>query len=179
MTEGVPNSGTRLSYAAPVALAERHDVSAFDCGKPPLSDWLRSNAARNERAGHSRTYVVTVKGSDEVCAYYALASGGVVIGDVPKKLRRNAPPVIPVTVLGRLAVAKAHQSAGLGRAMLRDAMQRVARASAEVASAAMMVHAIDDEAAAYYARFGFLQSPGQQRTLFLPLKTIVAALQVP
>jgi len=171
-----PGSEPRPAFAAPMALVDHHDVSEFDCGKPPLSDWLRSNAARNERGGHSRTYVVTPRDSNAVCAYYALAAGGVVIDDVPKRLRRNAPPVIPVTVLGRLAVAKAHQSSGLGRAMLRDAMRRVVRASTEVASAAMMVHAIDDEAAAYYARFGFLRSPEQPRHLFLPLRTILAAL---
>lgn len=159
-----------------MALADHHDVSKFDCGKPPLDEWLRSKAARNERAGHSRTYVVTMIGGQEVCAYYSLASGGVSINEVPKKLRRNAPPVIPVTVLGRLAVASAHQSSGLGRALLRDAMRRVTRASAEVATVAMMVHALDDDAAAYYAKFGFLRSPDLQRTLFLPLNTIRAAL---
>jgi len=71
-----------------------------------------------------------------------------------------------------LAVDQAYQSQGLGRALLKDAVQRVLMAGEAVGIRALLVHAIDDEAAAFYRHFGFIQAPLDANTLFYPLDRI-------
>jgi GNAT superfamily N-acetyltransferase len=153
-------------------------VGAFDCGKQPLNDFLRKRALGNEGKA-SRTYVVTAVSGEfagEVVAYYTLAAGAVRLEESPKKLSRNMPNPLPVMVLGRLAVDTRFEGRGIGKAMLREAMQRVLRASQGIGARALVVHAIDDEALAFYARFGFQPFPPGSRTVWLPIETIAAAL---
>jgi predicted N-acetyltransferase YhbS len=93
-------------------------------------------------------------------------------GDLPKAtLRRNAPDEVPVIVLGRLAVDMNFASRGLGTALLQDAFLRSLRAAEAVGVRAILVHAIDDKACAFYRRFGFLAFPTNPLTLVLPLET--------
>lgn len=94
----------------------------------------------------------------------------------PGNLRRNMPDPIPVIVLGRLAVDLRYQGSGLGSALLKDAMLRALNASREIGAAALVVHALTDDLRDYYARFGFVEYPEGARTLYLPMKTIAAAL---
>lgn len=98
----VANSSGRVvaALSAPVPLSSKHDVSNFDCGQPQLNDWLRQRAIKNE-SKFSRTYVVSL--GDRVVAYYCIAAGAIERAAVPGWLRRNAPGVIPVSLIGRLA----------------------------------------------------------------------------
>ena len=83
---------------------------------------------------------------------------------------------MPVAILGRLAVDRAYQGRGIGPALLRDAFLRLAAASRVIGIRAVLVHAIDDEARAFYLKHAeFLEFPAQSRTLFLPIETIAAA----
>jgi hypothetical protein len=86
----------RLS--APVPLTAEHDLSAFDCGEPALNDWLRHRALRNE-SRFSRTYVVSA--GNRVVGYFCISAGSVERGVAPGKVRRNAPDLIPVSIIGR------------------------------------------------------------------------------
>lgn len=86
------------------------------------------------------------------------------------------PNPIPVMVLGRLAVDKPHQGHGLGPALLKDALRRVLSVSGEVGVRAVMVHAIDNDAVAFYGTFGFKAFPSDSRTLFLSVSDIVKAI---
>lgn len=175
--EGVAQDGRR-SYTAPEALSPQHRLEAFDCGRPVLDDWLRKRALKNE-ARASRTYVVTAAPGENggaVVAYYALAAGAVRLADVPPSLARNMPNPLPVMVLARLAVDRRHAGRGLGSAMLGEAMQRVLGASRQVGARALVVHALDDEAVAFYTQFGFRVFPAGGRTLFLPVETIASSL---
>lgn len=153
--------------AAPVPLLAVHDTSAFDCGVAVLDDWLKRRALANQNTGASKTFVVAE--NDIVSGYYALANGAASLGAVPGRVRRNMPEPVPVMVLGRLAVDKRCQGTGLGRGLLKDAVLRTRRATEIAGIRALMVHAIDDKAAAFYVRWGFLPSPVEPRTLFLPL----------
>lgn len=133
-----------------------------------------------ERALHSegrsaRTYVVTAAG--RVLAYSCLAAGAVVRSNLGRvKLRASMPDQVPVIVLGRLAVDRAWQARGLGRGLLKEGIVRALGASDLIGVRAILVHAIDEAAVAFYRRFGFLDSPVQPRTLLLPLETARAAL---
>jgi GNAT superfamily N-acetyltransferase len=143
---------------APEHLSPEHDLSAFDSGNPGLDDWLRRRAWATEQAGASRTNVVCVEGR-KVVGYYVLATGGVALHAATGRTRRNMPDPIPVMVLGRLAVDKAYQGGGLGRALLRDAILRTLQAAAIGGIRAILVHAISDDARRFYERCGVAVSP--------------------
>lgn len=112
-----------------------------------------------------------------VVAYYCIAAGEISRLTLPTaKLRKNTPPSIPVIVIGRLAVDLQHQNQRLGKAMLRDAIKRAIELSKAVGIRAVIVHAIDDRAAAFYEAYGFIPSRGDSRLLLLPIETAIDAL---
>ncbi len=160
---------------APELLAVHHDTSLFDSGEPALDEWLHVRALANQQADASRTYVVTTP-PDRVVGYYALASGSVVAAEAPGRIRRNMPNPIPVMVLGRLAIDRAWQGQGLGKALLRDAILRTLQAAEIVGIRALLVHALHDQAAAFYQHAGFQPSPLNPHTLMLLLKDVRATL---
>lgn len=166
--------GGAPELSAPVPLHADHDLSRFDCGEPALNDWLGHRALRNE-SRFSRTYVV--RAGERVVGYYAIAAGAVERAAAPGALRRNAPDTIPVSVVGRLAVDREFSGQGLGADLLADALRRIALASRSIGVAAVLVHAKDDAAKRFYLRFAeFIEFPAESRTLFLPVETVVAAL---
>jgi GNAT superfamily N-acetyltransferase len=164
-------SQTKLS--APVPLTANHDLTDFDCGVPVLNAWLKQRALKNE-SRFSRTYVVC--DGDKVVAYVCLSAGAVERAAAPGKLRRNAPDAVPVSVIGRLAVSRAHAGRGLGADILADALRRIAVASQSIGIGAVLVQAKDDDARRFYlACAEFIEYPADSRTLFLPIETVVAA----
>lgn len=173
---GFEPSGHR--YAAPVPISPDHRLDGFDCGKPPLDAWLKIRALDNEGRA-SRTYVVTATmgaQTGEVVGYYTLATGGVTLGEIRRRHRHNLPNPVPVMVLGRLAVDQRHRGHAIGPSLLREAMQRTLDISRSAGVRMLMVHAIDDDAVAFYVRYGFHIFPAGSRTMFLPVETIAAAL---
>lgn len=161
------------SLTEPAPLSERHDVSQFDCGKAPLDDWLKQRALRKEGRA-SRTFVVCEV--ETVVGYYALAAGSVGPTDVPRALKRNMPPQIPVLVLGRLAVDRRHHGKGIGPGLLKDAMRRVLSVAENVGARAILVHAIDAEVVSFYTQYNFKPFADGSPTLFLPIEEVAAAL---
>jgi GNAT superfamily N-acetyltransferase len=158
---------------APVPLSVDHDLSKFDCGEPALNDWLRHRALRNE-SRFSRTYVVCV--GKLVIAYFCISAGAIEREAAPKKLSRNAPNSIPVSVIGRLAVSREYAGKGLGADLLSDAIRRIAVASHSIGIGAVMVHAKDEAAKRFYMRCAeFIEYPQDSRSLFLPIETVIAA----
>lgn len=153
----------------PELLGDDHLLDGFSCGKPALDDWLLRRARRNNAFGASRTYVVADEGR-VVAGYYSLSSGAVATADAPGALRRNMPDPIPMVLLGRLAVDRHRQGQGIGPGMLRDAIHRTARAARILGIRGIVVHAIDEEARAFYRSKGFIPSPSQPLTLFLSIK---------
>ncbi len=158
-----------MTFAPPQPIRAAHDLSRFDSGRPVLDDWLRERAAKNESLGASRTYVVC--DGALVVGYYCLASGSVERMRSPGKLRRNMPDPIPVIMLGRLAVDRTWQGAGLGSALLKDAILRTLKAANIVGMRALLVNALDERAAQFYRHNGFLEPPFDPLVLMLPLET--------
>jgi predicted GNAT family N-acyltransferase len=159
--------------SAPVPLRGEHDLSAFDCGEPALNDWLRDHALKNE-SRFSRTYVVCEDNC--VIAYFRISAGAVQRSAAPRKVRRNAPNTMPVSIIGRLAVDHGHGGQGLGADLLSDALRRIAVASQNIGIGAVLIHAKSDEAKRFYTRCAeFIEHPADSRILFLPIETVVAA----
>jgi GNAT superfamily N-acetyltransferase len=163
--------------SAPEPLLPSHAVAGFDSGTPTLDDWLKRRALQNQASGASRTYVACESGV--VIAYYALASSAVASNVAPGNFRRNMPDPIPVVVLGRLAIARSHQRRGLGRALFQDAASRVLRAGETIGLRGLLVHAISEEARAFYLRLGLTASPLDTMTLMVTVNDLRLALATP
>jgi predicted N-acetyltransferase YhbS len=146
----------------------------FSCGKPELDRYLREQATQDARRKFAAPFVAVADGSATVVGYYTLSALSVVMGDLPAEVVRKLPryPEVPVTLLGRLAVDTHHQGRGLGEHLLMDGLSRSLATSAHVASFAVVVDAIDEEACAFYRHFEFLPFPDQPRRLFLPMRAI-------
>ena len=151
--------------SAPEHLTAAHDVSVFDSGVPDLDEWLKRRALANEEAGGSRTYVVCAE--SRVVGHYALASGSVAQARAPGRVRRNMSDLVPVMILGRLAVDRAWQRRDLGRSLLRDAVLRTLQAAEIGGIRAILVHAISEDAKRFYERYGFRASPVDPMTLMI------------
>jgi len=146
-----------VTLNTPTPLADQHELTDFSSGVPELDDWLRRRARTNQIGGASRTFVVCE--GNHVIAYYALASGAVKQPEAPGRFRRNIPDPIPVAVLGRLAIDGAYQGCGIGRALVRDAGLRLLNAAEILGIRGVLVHAISEDARAFYEAVGFLPSP--------------------
>lgn len=156
-------------------LTASHTTDAFDCGKPPLDDFLRRFALASARSDSSRTYVVCRAG--RVAGYYTLAVGSVLHEGAPTRVAKGLPKhPIPVMILARLAVDRKEQGAGLGKALLKNALLRTAVAAEFAGIRAMLVHAKDEEARAWYLKYSFEPGPTDPFHLFLPMKDIRASL---
>mgnify|MGYP001138670217 FL=1 len=154
---------------SPAPLGEAHRLDAFDCGVDSLNDWLKRRARANQVSGASRTYVVTDT-EGRVAGYYCLASGALALAQAPGGVRRNMPDPIPMAILGRLAVDRNWQGQGLGAALLRDAVERTQAASNILGIRGLLVHALTDEAKAFYERYGFMASSARPMMLVMALK---------
>jgi predicted N-acetyltransferase YhbS len=163
-----------LTLAAPEPFAGHHQVGEFVSGVASLDEWLRRRAQGNQASGASRTFVACE--GPKVVGYYALASGAVNVAAVPGRFRRNMPDPVPVVVLGRLAVHSSYQGKGLGRALFRDAALRVVNAAEAIGIRGILVHAISEEAKAFYIALGFEPSPLEPMTLVVTLSDLRGAV---
>jgi len=171
VTDTTTALGSKLS--PPSAITSAHDLAQFHCGIDALDDWLRFRALKNEGRS-SRTYIVSQERT--AVGYYCLSTGAEKLASVPSKLKRNSPEPVPLILLGRLAVDLNHQGKGVGAGLLKDALQRVAQISQVVGSRAVIVHAIDQNAMAFYIKYGFIEFPNGSQTMFLPIETIAVAI---
>jgi GNAT superfamily N-acetyltransferase len=160
----------------PVApLSKNHDLSSFDCGVESLNDYLRKYAYLNHQNRSARTYVAAR--GECVVGYYALAAGSVRCEETPPRVAHGLGQYpVPVILLARLAVDLAEQGKGLGKALLKDAILRAAQASDIVGIRAILTHAKDEKAKAFYSKFGFEPSPVHELHLYLLMKDIKKVL---
>jgi GNAT superfamily N-acetyltransferase len=159
------------------AISESHDVSRFDCGAhPSLNEWLKRFALANQKNESARTYVV--HRNRAVVGYYSVSAGSVSIEESPARVAKGlARHPIPVILLARLAVDKSDQRIGLGKALLKEALARIARAADIVGARAVLVHAIDEAARKLYEHFDFEPSPVHELQLILLMKDLRKALE--
>ena len=160
--------------SAPEPLAAHHTIDAFDSGVSSLDNWLKRRATQNQASGASRTFAVC--DDHTVVAYYALASSAIAPAATPALFRRNMPDPIPVVVLARLAISRSHQGKGLGRASFQDAAWRVVNAAETIGIRGLLIHAISEEAKAFYLRLGLERSPLEPMTLMTTVADLRAAL---
>lgn len=159
----------------PEPLTGAHRTEHFTCGKPALDTFLKRFALINQQNGTARSYVAQRNG--DVVAYYSLSAASVEVERTPARVSKGLPKhPIPMTLLARLAVDSSEQGHGLGASLLQDALLRHLQAEAVIGSRALIVHAKDETAVAFYRKFGFAPSPLDPLHLFLLTKDIKKTL---
>lgn len=157
--------------SSPAPITKEHATATFDCGVDPLNEYLRRYALVNHQNRSARTYVALR--ADRLVGYYTLANGSVSHDEVPARVAQGlAKYPVPVTLLARLAVDTSEKGKGLGRGLLKDAVLRAFQSSELVGSRAIVTHAKDEAAKAFYQRFQFLPSPLNELHLYLLMKDI-------
>jgi GNAT superfamily N-acetyltransferase len=152
-------------------LRRDHPVEDFDCGREELNRYLLRYAWQNQQAGAAQTYVGIA--GEVVVGYHTLAVGQVILEEAPDRLKKGlAKHPIPIMLLARLAIDRRWQGRGVGKALLRDAMQRTLQAADIAGIRALAVHAKDEEARRFYEHFDFVPSPADPMHLFVLLKDV-------
>ena len=127
----------------------------------------------------SVTYVATEDGKT-IAGYYTLSQYAVELEAIPHEIAKKLPkyPMVPVSLLGRLARSLDFRGRDVGPMLLMDALRRCLEASKELASTGVVVDAKNEKAAEFYRHFGFLDLPNVKGRLFLPMRTIEAIFEV-
>lgn len=167
-----------MSYGPIESISIEHITEDFDCGSDAQTLWLRKHALQAHRTDSSRVRVVTRRGERHVVGYYALTAGAVEHASAPARIAKGMPGYpLPVVILARLGVDRAEQGRGLGRALLLDALLRVASAADAIAARALLIHCEDEDARSFYQRIGeFEQSPSDPLHLFLLMSDLRKSL---
>ena len=164
-----------MVLSAPEPLTAAHDVSGFTCGKPTLDHWLKARALSNQQKGF--TAVLVVHEAGRVVGYYGLAPTAVVPNVLPRSIRTGQPPdPVPCLLLGQLATDISWAGRGIGTGLVKHALERCVAAAALVGGRALMVNAVDADAAAFWQRRGFLPSKDDPLVLFRSIADIAASL---
>jgi GNAT superfamily N-acetyltransferase len=150
-------------------LTAQHRLEGFDCGKPALNDWLLRHARQAQGSGSAKTFVVADEG--QVAGYFSLTVGQIDTLEAPERIRKGMGLYpVPVVILARLAVSQRDQGRGIGFGLLQDAIRRTMLMAGQAGIRAMLTHPIDEDAAQFYTRFGFIASPLREQQLLLLLK---------
>ena len=158
-----------MSLRGPEPLGLPHRLEGFDCGKPALNDWLLRHARQAQGSGLAKTFVVADE--DRVAGYFSLTVGQIDTLEAPERIRKGMGQYpLPVVILARLAVSRHDQGRGIGFGLLQDAIRRTMLIAEQAGIRAMLTHPIDEEAAKFYTRFGFIASPLREQQLLLLLK---------
>lgn len=161
---------------SPVLLTKAHDVVGFDCGKPPLNDFLTKYALQNQASGGARTYVLTA--GNRVIGYYSLAPASIAPEDAPARVMKGQGRYpVPVILMARFAVDLSEQGKGYGKMLFRDAVRRALAGSEAIGGRAFLVHAKDEEARSFYLKYGMEESPTNPLHLLLLFKDIRQSLE--
>lgn len=161
-----PLEGARVEVLGP-----QHDRNSFASGVEQIDRYFRGQAGQDARKNVAAPFVLVLV-DGKIGGYYTLSSTAVRLAELPDQTAKRLPryPLIPATLLGRLAVDQSHQGKGYGRFLLADALYRAVRS--EIASFAVVVDAKDEEARRFYEREGFVPLLDQPMKLFRPVADI-------
>jgi GNAT superfamily N-acetyltransferase len=157
-------------------LDAHHELAGFDSGNEELDGWLRRHGLAAQQMDSARTFVVTR--NDQVVGYFSLTMGSVLRQDAPAKLVRGLPAYpIGMVLVARLAVDRREQGQGLGGTLLAEATRKALVAAEAAAARLLVVDAIDENAARFYERHGFIRTPELPLRLHRRMKDVRASLK--
>lgn len=168
-------SGERDLIVEPIG--KHHKRGDFSCGYDTLDQYLKKQATQDAWRMVAAPFIL-IRASDRttIIGYYTLSAFGISLQDLPHEVVKKLPayPIVPVTLLGRLAIDERYKGQRHGEFLLIDALKRTLKQSSQIAAAAVVVDAIDENAAAFYRHFEFIDFPDKPGRLFLPMKTIAS-----
>jgi predicted GNAT family N-acyltransferase len=159
----------------------RHGRGGFTCGVESLDRYLKTQAGQFIRRRANAVFALTEAAApDRILGYYTLCATALEQGEVPEAARRLVPryPLVSATLIGRLAVARERQGQGLGAVLLSDALRRAYISAETIGSSMVVIDALDEGAAAFYAAHGFVRLPESLR-LVLPMRSITGLVEQP
>lgn len=155
-------------------LNKSHNRSAFECGKPLLDNYIKTQASQDVKRDLSACYVMTEEENDSVFGYYTLSSNSIERTSFPADMIAKFPPSygdLPTILLGRLALDKNMHGKRLGQYLLINALKRCVEVSQTIGALAVVVDPIDKQAEEFYSSYGFIFLPGSKK-MFMAIKTI-------
>ena len=154
-------------------LQDKHDRANFISGVADLDRYFRLQADHYAKRKVAAPFVL-LDDQETVVGYYTPSAYGIRLADLPVELLEKFPkyPVLPATLLGRLAVSREYQGRKLGQFLLMDALRRSLNNASEVGSMGVVVDALDANAERFYIHHEFAFLPGQPGKLFLAMATI-------
>lgn len=154
------------------ALNTQHNRSDFECGVEALDRYLKQQASQDMRRRVAALFVLVDLDLSRIAGYYTLAATAIRLAELPMEISKKLPkyPLVPATLLGRLAVDQSYQGQGVGSFLLMDALRR--SFNNEIASMAVVVDAKDDKARDFYEHHQFITFPEQSQRLYLPMTSI-------
>jgi GNAT superfamily N-acetyltransferase len=155
-------------------LTKSHKRQLFSCGVASLDYYIQKQSRQDSGRHLSVTFVLNDKEKNRIAGYYTLSFTSITLNRIPQVLTKKLPqyPLLPATLIGRLAVDDNYQKQGLGETLLLDALYRTCQTSSEIASFAVVVDAIDDNAINFYKKYRFIAFSNHNNNLYLPMKTI-------
>lgn len=153
-----------------------HDRASFACGEPAIDGWFRERAGQMSRKGLAAVHVMVEHTTGTVVGFYTLSNYTVVAIALPDRIGKGMPRGIPLPAhpIGQLGVDRQYQGRGFGETLLFDALKRADRLTGDSASLGVVVHALNERAAAWYRRIGFEPFPAHPLHLVMRMKDIRA-----
>lgn len=155
-------------------LCDQHDRGGFTCGVESLDRYLKTQASQDVRRKANAVFVLGRRDDPaRILGYYSLCATTIARGEVPEGARKHIPryPLVSATLIGRLAVLRDRQGQRLGAILLADALRRAFESADTVGSSMVVVDALDENAAGFYAAHGFVRLPDSLR-LVLPMRLV-------
>mgnify|MGYP001584552231 CR=1 FL=1 len=160
-------------------ISRQHDRSSFDCGTPPLNDYLKKFARQNNDDGISVTIVAAEASKPKtILGYYSVSSGQIEFESMPPASVKGIPKYpIPIMRIGRLATDVKARGHGIGKELLMDALHRAIEASKLLGVYAVVVDAKDETAKNFYKKYQFTELLDKPMVLFILMSTVKDALR--
>lgn len=155
-------------------LDKKHNRNNFDCGKELLNNYLKNQAGQDIKRKLSVCFVLSENETNNIQGFFTLSNNSIPLSSFPKKIQKKLTRVytsVPTTLLGRLAIDKKYQGQGVGKILLIDALKRSFDNSKVIASFAVVVDPIDEEAEKFYKKYDFINLPDSGK-MFIATKTL-------
>ena len=158
---------------------KKHDRKSFDCGDPPMNEFLQRYARQSHESGAAKTFLAIANADNKtILGFYSLAPGAMACADTPETVRRGlARHDVPGFRLARLATDLRWQGQGLGGQLIASAARLCIRVAAEVGGVVLIIDAKNDRAAQWYANYGAVRLSNRPLTLVMSLATLAAELK--
>jgi predicted GNAT family N-acyltransferase len=158
-----------MSYISTL-LSSKHHTAVFSCGKDVLDNYFHTQAKQDVKIKIKDCFVLT-EDDNNIKGFYTLSSASLNRDELPPTILKKLPPAyqhLPTTLLGRLAIDIKYKGKGLGALLLMDALKRSYQNSLQIASMAVIVDPLDDEAKQFYKHYGFIELPTSGK-MFIPM----------